>query len=417
MQDVFIMKSPKDMKDQLQQYMDTIKNNSPQKGLFFKEIPSPDFIENLERSLRLSRFMSPQELLQGLQFIETLIVKKSDFFRGEDATFRAVLSRQYNRRILKDISAPSRAIPKEPHYIKSDAVLYRNLIRMHDTLLGRYEVARLHMNGEIPFSSVDYKPDVIQSTQAFRDLENTSKSSELPDKSNIILDVRRKGVTFYGSVIHPHEPEIKDDPYIIQTIERYVARQFYDKDDIVHFVDERIDEDGSRANKIYHFGGQFLEGIFLSELTNNVEFTETGQRGLERGMVKGHINWTKDPKTKEIYAKVNINILTCVYADPINKDDPQRFYAIGSDGSSLTMISEEELEQVNKRCSDEIAGKTENNVVPLCTMSARISLPVDRSTGKHFLRADKFTISFNTPDLRSSKEDHLYEHSRFRAIK
>jgi hypothetical protein len=128
-------------------------------------------------------------------------------------------------------------------------------------------------------------------------------------------------------------------------------------------------------------------------------------QNLERGKVKGHINWSKDPATNEIYATVNLKILTCAYADPENDDKPQQFLCIGSDGMSLVSIEDvEDLETILRRCDDERLGITQNNVVPICTMDAKFKLELNPDTGEHYLKADEFLTQFNTPDLISSKD-------------
>src|SRR5437868_7419499 len=100
---------------------------------------------------------------------------------------------------------------------------------------------------------------MIAESQTFRDIETSSKRAELPDKSTIVMDIMRGGVTIENKVIPPNED-------IAALIE--------------NFTGDKINSEGSRANKIYHFGGQFLQADFLREFTNTTLLMSEQSTGL-----------------------------------------------------------------------------------------------------------------------------------------
>lgn len=341
------------------------------------------FIDSLQTHLHLHRFMSPDDLIKALSIIEGIEINTSTY-----RSMHELLTNQ-RYRLLEDIvpNAPTASVRLKCHYGDNFSSLLR---RLHCSLLSQLELSLVHIDRQLPVSKLHYEQNMLDESQAFRDLENTSKAPHLPDKSTAVKDFFRRGVTLYGTIIYPSSSDINHDPAIIDAIEG--------------FGQSSIGSEGTPANKIYQFGGQFLEAIMLNEFSHTTEF-KSKQRGIQPGIVKGHINWTKEKGT--IVAVVTLDVYTINQCDLRSKYAMQKYYAIGSDGISLLEVSDKELELVNKRCRDERLGVTENQIVPICTLSAKLAIPVDISTGRHYLKVTDFTVCFNTDELHSTREYDL----------
>ncbi|MDP1603182.1 MAG: hypothetical protein Q8M03_07950 [Legionella sp.] len=351
-------------------------------------------IRKIEESLKLNDLMSIHELHDALVFIENIRVKKP----AEIVRFREILSTTYLSSILDE----PYIIPPEKKWqitiIKDDDFI-QFLAATYDILFNYYQDSLDRANGKSPESEVTYDQKMLSESQAFRDMELTSKSAEAADKSTIFPDVKRNGVTFENKIIVPEDREDILDPFTIKTIE--------------NFTGDKVNTEGSRANKIYHFGGQILEATVLGEFTNTAVLINDNDQIVERGKTKGHINWSKDPVTQEIFATVNIEIMTCVYADYRN-EKPQQFLSIGSDGKSLVALNDDDLEKIYKRCDNERFGITKNNVVPICSMKAKFKLEAEEN-GQYYLKTDEFSAQFNTPDL-IFKNDNAIEPSHLPSL-
>lgn len=332
------------------------------------------FLEQLETQLNLHRFMSPSQLRHAISIVEQVKIGENSF------------KTTFDKCCLDDMQ-PNASQPASKPLKCVNTSIVPFLTRLHSTLLRQLKLAHVHSGNTVDVSSLRYNADMLEQSQPFYDLINTSKAPALPDKSTSVKDFRRRCDTIYGAIIHPATANDDNDPAIIDAIEG--------------FAGDAITSLGAKANKIYQFGGQFLTTVLLTEFSNTVEFKSTEKQGLERGMVKANINWTK--KDGEIVADIQMKILTCCYADPLDKNALQRFYAIGSDGLSLLEMDEDELERINARCSAEIRGETEDDVVPICTLSAKLHMPVDAATGHHYLKANAFEIHFYTDALQSIK--------------
>ncbi|MFT4058301.1 MAG: hypothetical protein QM652_01995, partial [Legionella sp.] len=290
-------------------------------------------------------------------------------------------------RVLNDVHSSSKEVSQPTLTLKYNSPTYRFFTDVHEYLLTSYELAMHRVNGKIPVSEINYTKEQLAESQAFLDLENTTKQEELPDKANSVIDFRREGVTIYGAVI-PQTKDENKDPGICSSIES--------------FAGDEISSPDSKANKIFNFGGQFLEAIVLNEFSNSITMTNDERLRLKPAQVKGHVNWSKDPETKEIYATVSVKILTC--NNPIGN-----ILVMSTNSDSLKEVKDMsiELEKVMKQCHLETTGKTEENIVPICEMKAKLKLVENDLGSGYFLKADELNIKINTHDLISSKAPKL----------
>ncbi|QRN04038.1 hypothetical protein GH742_09225 [Legionella sp. MW5194] len=374
------MKSQNDLSDLLRGDFEILKCRAQSEVGFYHRNGFLSFIDSLQKQLNLNRFMSPDQLIKALTILENLEINSSRY------RFMHELLNHGQYRLLHDIVPDA---PKASGRLKCPyASMVTTLRKLHCALLSHLELSLVHIARELPVSKVNYEQGMLDESQAFRDLENTSKASHLPDKSTSVKDFARRGVTLYGTVVYPSSSNNDKDPAIIGAIEG--------------FGNSSIASEGTPANKIYQFGGQFLEAVMLNEFSHTTEFKQSGKQGIQPGLVKGHINWTK--VNSSIVGQVTLDVLTLNQCDLDNKHAMQKFYAIGSDGISLLEVSESELELINQRCSDEVKGTTDGQVVPVCTLAATLAMPLDITTGMHYLKVSAFTVRFNTDELRSTRE-------------
>lgn len=349
----------------------------------FSDSSNVDKITRLKHLLNINETMGIDDLKKALDTIEQVNVKGA--LLSPDFTMGQWLDKNHHR-ILRDLGVGTRQTTSVT--IEKDSALFRLLVKNHKTILNLYELAKARAHGDLPVSQVDYTKGQIATSQPFRDLLETSHALQLPDKSTSANDFKRKHVTIYGATIHPGDSNSNNDPRILETIE--------------NFAGDRIDQPHSRANKIYNFGGQFIDAILLQEFSNTTLFEHRKTKGFERGSIKGHLNWSKNPDTQEIYATAELAIYSCVYADVKDKCAPQKFYAMSSDAVSLIALDDDQLEKIMKRCGSEINDETEENVIPVCRLTAKIGLVKD-DQGRYHLEVQNFTNKFYTDALVSSK--------------
>ncbi|PWY54100.1 hypothetical protein DGG96_18855 [Legionella qingyii] len=376
-----------------------------QEKSFFKTRENLTAIDNFFNLIALKRQpMTIGELADALQVLEHLTItttgsKKVSFADWLD-NHRYRTSQ--NIGIQKKVQKESASEKKNVQYsIHENSSLFRLLVKTHDTLINHHELANLHAQGEIPCSEISYSQSELKESQALYDMETTTQQEEANDKSTIIDDLIRKGVTLYGAAIIPGA--------VLGHRERILQEA------IQNFAGDKIDTPHSKANKLYHFGGQFLQGSLLKEFTNTTKLVEDDIQGLESGITVGHINWSKDSNDK-IYATVNLKILTCSYADPLDMSSPQRLFVMGSDGISLIELNEDELEKPLMQCLSEVQGETENNIVPLAEINAKIEIVKNESGTGYMFQVSEFTTKYNTPQLVSTKAPEQMENIMFKPI-
>ncbi|KTD11068.1 hypothetical protein Lgra_2034 [Legionella gratiana] len=346
------------------------------------------FISDIEKGLALHDHMTISELEKAIRFIEEMKIYTEN---KKTESFKNVLSQDFHYRTLASFDIDKFTTrEKRPQKLEPNVLLSKKsslcgfLTEIHSTLIGHYELSKAHAEGHIPVSKIHYTSDLIKQTQMAQDLENTTKNAKTIDDSTSVMDIRRGGTTFYGVKIDTG----KNDVYALSTIE--------------NFAGDKIDVLGSKANKIFHFGGQVLQGIILDEFENSMELIDNDQHlteGLKPTLTRGSVNWSKNPETGQIYATVELKILACAFIDPIDTSKMPKHFAIRSDGTTLDTIDENILPQLNK-----VAAQDENDIVPICTFKAKLDLTLDENTQEHYLKMNEFVVKINTPEMISRKD-------------
>ncbi|WP_131781711.1 hypothetical protein [Legionella gresilensis] len=379
---------------------------SASKKLIFRNFDKYNFVNSIYQSLNLNEFMSIADIEHAIKLIEELPV-----FSEEYTTLNQLISTKLGYQVLNNVNNNAGISINLPDLPKVKLGITSNftkaLIETHQLLISYYQEALTHTLDKIPVRKINYDEVMLAGSQAFRDLNISTRELVSSDNSTIIPDVRRKGVTFYGAIIVPANYVDTYDAIILQTIKNFTG----DNSSHGNGSDRSINSNdlphpNSKASKIMYFGGQFLEAIVLNEFSNTIEFIDGRQGRLERGKVKGHINWAKNSAINEIYATVNIKIYTFSFADN-DPNKPQEFYAICSDGKTLLPISEKDFERVYKNCDKERLEETENNLVPICEYNVKIKLEThykDQNNPEFFFKVTKCKLQLNTPQLTSTKE-------------
>lgn len=375
---------------QLNEKLATFKEHARKESMkWFHDDSRYQVISYIEKKLALHDHMTISEMEQTIRFIERMKIASSPH---KIERFEDVLSRDFNYRTLasldfEDFPRPKivRSQKQEPNVLLGKSTsLCDFLAKMHSTLLGHYELAKIHAAGHMPVSKITYSPDLMRQTQVLHDIESTTKAAETSDHSTSVMDIRRGGTTFYGVKIEAGE----NDVYVRPTIE--------------NFAGDKIAAPGSKANKIFHFGGQVLHGIILDEFENSLELSDAGRKlteGLTPNLTRGGVNWSKNPETGDIYATVELRILTCTYIDPNDASKMPEYFAMKSDGITLDTINEDMLLHLNK-----VARTNQADIVPICTFRAKLDLIRDERTQEYYLKASEFIVKINTPDLVSRKD-------------
>lgn len=345
-------------------------------------------ISYIEKKLALHDHMTISELEKAIRFIEEMKISTEN---KKIENFKNVLSKDFHYRTLAsfDIDEFTTRVktsqkPEPNVIISKSSSLCGFLAEVHSTLISHYELSKAHTEGHIPVSKIHYTADLMKQTQIAQDIENTTKAATTSDNSTSVMDIRRGGTTFYGVKIDTG----KNDVYALSTIE--------------NFTGDKIDVLGSKANKIFHFGGQVLHGIILDEFENSMELIDGAQHlteGLKPTLTRGRVNWSKNSETGQVYATVELKILACAFIDPINTSKMPKHFAIRSDGTTLDTIDESMLPHLNR-----VATRDENDIVPICTFRAKLDLTQDPHTQEHYLKMKEFIVNINTPDMISRKD-------------
>ncbi|WP_392537856.1 hypothetical protein [Legionella sp. 227] len=379
--------------------------NRSQEKSFFKSGGSLTAVDHFFNLIALDRQpMTIGELAEALQALEHLTItnaasKKVSFAHWLDKN-RYRTSQNIGIEQKREDERPSDK--KDVQYsIPENSALFRLLLKTHDVLISYHELANFHAQGEIPCSEITYSQSDLKESQAIYDIETSTQEEETSDKYTVIKDLVRKGVTIYGAAIIPGNVDDHKDRILLEAIQ--------------NFAGDKIDTPHSRANKLYHFGGQFLHGSLLREFTNTTKLTEGNIQGLERGRTTGHINWSKD-SNGTLYATVDLKILSCSYADPSDTNSPQRIFAMASDGISLIELNDNELAKTMEQCRREVTGETENNIVPIAEIKAKIEMVKNETGTGYMFKVSEFTTKYNTPQLVSTKAPEPMENLLYKTM-
>ncbi|ARB90946.1 hypothetical protein [Legionella longbeachae] len=345
-------------------------------------------INYIEKKLALHDHMTISELENAIRFIEEMKITTEN---QKTEPFKNVLSKDFHYRTMASFEVDDFPTSVKRSQKSESTVLINKrsslcsfLADIHSTLISHYELSKAHTDGHIPVSTIYYTPDLLKQTQIAQDIVNTTKAATTSDESTCVMDIRRGGTTFYGVKIDTG----KNDAYAIPTIE--------------NFTGDKIDILGSKANKIFNFGGQVLHGIILDEFENSMELIDGSQHlteGLKPTLTRGRVNWSKNSETGQIYATVELRILACAFIDPIDTTKMPKHFAIRSDGITLDTIDESMLPHLNR-----VATQDENDIVPICTFRAKLDMTQDPRNQGHYLRMNEFVVKINTSDMISRKD-------------
>ncbi|KTC96333.1 hypothetical protein [Legionella feeleii] len=342
-----------------------------------------DFFSALHKQLNLSDDMAIHDLLKAIAILESI------------PAFKNYLDKE-RYRTLDDLKSLKLDIPEQAVFSgrpKVSPSLFPLLTKIHDRLFSSYESAYLHARGELPVNQVDYHQVMIEESQKFNEMSLTTKQAVLPDGATIVKDVGRGSVTIAGKKIVTEDSS--DPSAIIAAIESLTG--------------DKITTPGSKANKIFNFGGQFLQGTLLQEFCSTAMLVGKKIVGLESGYTKGMINWTKDVTTGEFVAQVKLKVLTCSYVNYQNKKEAPKLYAIAADGHTLLDVDADAVENIMQRAKSEINGSTVNDMVPIAEIDAVIRLVPQpyKLPQQHFMKVETASIHYNTADMVSTKERGL----------
>lgn len=342
-----------------------------------------DFFSALHKQLNLSNDMAIHDLLKAIAILESI------------PAFKNYLDKE-RYRTLDDLKSLKLDIPEQAVFSgrpKVSPSLFPLLTKIHDRLFSSYESAYFHARGELPVNQVDYHQVMIEESQKFNEMSLTTKQAVLPDGATIVKDVGRGSVTIAGKKIVTEDSS--DPSAIIAAIESLTG--------------DKITTPGSKANKIFNFGGQFLQGTLLQEFCSTAMLVGKKIVGLESGYTKGMINWTKDVTTGEFVAQVKLKVLTCSYVNYQNKKEAPKLYAIAADGHTLLDVDADAVENIMQRAKSEINGSTVNDMVPIAEIDAVIRLVPQpyKLPQQHFMKVETASIHYNTADMVSTKERGL----------
>lgn len=229
------------------------------------------------------------------------------------------------------------------------------LVEIHEKLYAAYEQASLHAKGELPFAHINYSQSQINQSQSFNALIVNTRQEKTADKSNIVNDIIRQSVSINSKKININQESASEE--VIAAIEKMTS--------------DKVSQFGSKANKIFNFGGQFLEAILLSEFLNTTKVVSEPSESLAVGLTKGHINWVTN-KSGEPEAVITLKIFTASSELANNK-----IYLLGTDGKTLMRCDAEDYENLLLCISKEVKGQPNQGVVHIAEMEATVALAAE----------------------------------------
>ncbi|WP_019218239.1 hypothetical protein [Legionella tunisiensis] len=331
--------------------------------------------------------MAIHDLLNAIAILESMPLGAK--------TFKDYLDNE-RYRTLDDLDNLKLDIPEQARFAGKSKIaptLLPMLAKIHERLFSTYELAYFHAHGELPVNQIDYHQVMIEESQKFNEMSLTTKQAELPDKATIVKDVARGTVTIAGQRILIEDSS--DPSAIITAIESLTG--------------DKVTRLGSKANKLFNFGGQFLQATLLQEFCSTGMIVDKKLIGLDSGYTKGSINWVKDKITGEPVAEIKLKILTCSYLNP-KGNEAAKLYAMAADGSSLLELNDNNaVETIMQRAKSELSGNTTDDMIPIAEVNATIRLVPQpyKLPQEHFMQVETASIRYNTPDMVSTKERGL----------
>jgi hypothetical protein len=379
------------MKARHEQLTEQLHSFSPKKSTFFAS-----------KNTRLHQYLT-ENLLPNLNFKELIdYVAVLESIKIEKRPL-ASLIHQENYRLLHDLvyllsiknDSVSTLIPKamisealinaagliegiqkQPLSLQRDKQFILCLVKIHDSLLNAIErnFGKIHQAELFAENTVDYTHEMIRHSQTLMDIEITTKQATLPDLATITFDVLRQNVSINGQIL-----AVTDEESIKKAIEQ--------------FTGDEITSQGSKANKLFYFCGQYLHACLLEEfsLTSKVNHSSAAPQ-----INHGHISLI------EKNGKITIELLTKVLSLNI-EDSP---YILDTEGNQLTKITDTTQgrgEQILIKLPSEAKQKPSLRS-PVGYVKGTFQLEQDPDNQEFYLQPQKISIGYNAPELTYAKD-------------
>ena len=273
---------------------------------------------------------------------------------------------------------------------------------MHQQLAAAYQRSLEIAHGlNKPVNEIIYAPNMIQHSDILQAISTESKMSNLVDEADVALDAKRKGFTLNGEVISLSKESENDNDELKKEVKKAIEK--FTKDE------SGVNVNGSRANKLFYFGGQWLHAIMGSEFAAQIAISfpnidiDNTQVNISKG-AGGISNWTIIKSNQEIIGKISYKVLS-ISALPADPKIPSLLLALGADGQSLM-----ELNLDNEQHSGMVERlklgreKMPHSVAPVAEIRLSVKLTEDPETKKFFIEPTGFEIKLNTTNLLSRKD-------------
>ncbi len=289
----------------------------------------------------------------------------------------AELSEAFVSKTLSDGYAEMKKIQASPLSLTKDSPLILLLLEAHTLLITLLETNMIKANTMdlAPEKKIYYSNDQIDHSPEFSNIATSSQKLQLKDQADILYDLRR------GLVLIDHQQVIgKNDQTLCQIIE--------------NFTGDKIETPGSRANKIFNFGGQYLHANLAREYSAISLFEG---EFIQAGFNYGYIDWHKDSEG-QISATVMVKNLAFT---------TQNTYIVGTDGTSLVGLDllDARHENIQGNLGKEMAADIHMRV-PTGYILVTIQLDLDKEHG-YYLKPTTCEVGYYTDELTCTHESNL----------
>lgn len=217
----------------------------------------------------------------------------------------------------------------------------------------------------------------VAASPMLSDIETRSHKPALSDNSNIEKDVFRKLVSFEGEFYDKGKEGSLDD----EDREKI-------KDIIESLTGDKVAEEGSQANKIFHFGNQALLGDFTSD-TQDVT-TMNGEAIVTNTFRRSNINWKQ----------VDNQIVADVSTDLISFMKEGDAYILNTEGTKLIKL--DISSSAGEKIMLDMNKENPQRRLPILRINATISLIKDEK-GYYTYKVLSRRISYFTDELQGKK--------------
>lgn len=214
--------------------------------------------------------------------------------------------------------------------------------------------------------AVRYSPSMIASS-ALQEIVKTTKRDPSSDDKDVSVE------------FHRGDFRLGDDRIPLGTQERIYRKA------IETFAGDKISEQGSQANKIYHYSGQFLYGILMTEFNFATELNGMKVTGLVN---RGNVHWRKT-KTGEIEGDIELNV-----------------FSMENEGSVSLLNTEGNRVQITKRALEDFSKLLDGEVklrAPIGKLTVKVALASEKNN--YYFEPKNVTIQYNAKELMSIREE------------